>query len=253
MKKLLALAGSVVRPSAFHYVMFIACGFLFLSFGARYFFGGEKQLDVRFSDRRATDESLRTIRQADAKIYYGDDDRSARYADRLRDAAQIAISLGLYTVRERTASERREIPDIESVIRGLAASPLMPPGARVVSERGILLTQTGAYFVRYRPRPLAFEVLAGGARGLEDGAIFIVRFPEATGTFAREQNAQAQYGSFATVFVAPFQNAPVPLPFSPPDSFRAAGWTQEPLRSAPISASEAAEINRFIEIVSARK
>lgn len=259
MGKVSKLVGNTLRPSAFHYVMIIA-GVLFLfSMGARYYFGGAPaQLDVNFRDRATRMRAKQDLAQSlDGKIYFGDDDSQTHYAERLRDASQIAISLALYTVRERMGEKHAVLPDIKAVLDGLDSSPLKPDTVRdmrvVVRPDGALgqiITPSGAYYVSYRPRPLAFDVLAAGAHGLSDGAIFILRLPDATGQLARGTNEPPQYGAFATVFIAPYANARLPVPFSPPSSFRAAGWSQEPLRSAPFSPAEVGEINRFVNSVS---
>lgn len=248
------LVKDTLRPSPFHYVVFIAGAVFFLAFAARlYFGGGPGGLNVRYRDRKPV--AARTSpaeREVESRMYLADEDRSVRYADRLRDASQIAYACGLYAVRQRTGYQRT-IPDIVTLMNELEKTPLMPPvvtGARVLkyrdgTERAVLQTPTGLYYVSYRPTPLAFDVLAAGERGLDDGAVFVVRMPEASGTIARGQNPPAR-GVFASVFVAPYQNAVVPLPFSPADAYRAAGWAQEPVRSAPVSADELAEINRFL-------
>ncbi len=240
---------NTLRPSAFHYVMMIAGAVFLLSFGIRTYFGDANQgLEVEFRDRaERTSSPTPSNREIEAKIYYGDDDRFARYAERLRDASQIAISLGLYTVRERMAN--RAPSDVQSVLIGLAKTALMPANASLINSGGIMMTTNGLYYIRYRPHPLAFEVLAVGAKGFEDGAVFIVRLPEATGTIAQPKDTQAQPGAYATVFVSPFNNATLPVPFSPPSVFRAAGWSQEPLRSSPVSQSELQEISSFINSV----
>lgn len=246
---------NTLRPSPFHYVMMLAAVLFLLSFGARLYFGDkDSRLDVKFRERAAGEDSSVTSQEIAGRMYYGDDDRAARYAERLRDASQIAISLGLYTVRERTGQTRRIIPDIEGVMEGLEKSELRPAVVRQMKvvksasgdSRGVFVTQGGVYIVSYRPSPLAFEILASGGRGLADGAIFVVRMPEVTGTIARGAQAPIQPGSYASVFIAPNTNARVPLPFSPPDVFRAAGWGQEPLRAAPISQAQINEINRFL-------
>lgn len=255
MSKVGTFVKDTLRPSPFHYTMFIAAAVLLGSFGARLFFGGGQEgLDVRFRDRRGSAAKSKP-READVdkRIYFADGDRSVRYADRLRDASQIAFACGLYAVRQRTGFAR-SVPDIETLLGELEKTPLMPPAvtdARVIKyadgrARGVLQTATGLYYVSYRPKPLSFDVLAAGSRGLEDGPVFVVRFPEATGTIIRGQQ-QPRYGAFATVFLAPPQNAIVPVPFSPPDSYRAAGWAQEPVRSSPVSQDDLAEINRFLQ------
>lgn len=255
MGKISKAVKNTLRPSPFHYVMMLAAVLFLLSFGLRlYFQMGETRLDVRFRDRAAERASAPAVGDISGKIYFGDDDRSARYAERLRDASQIAISLGLYTVRERTGPSRRVIPDIVEVMEGLEKSDLRPAVVRTMKvqktpsgdARGVFLTEGGAYYVSYRPRPLAFEILASGDRGLADGAIFVVRLPEVTGTITRAANAAPQPGAYATVFVAPYANARVPLAFSPPDVYRMAGWGQEPLRAAPVSQAQLSEINRFL-------
>jgi hypothetical protein len=254
MSKATQFVKDTLRPSAFHYTMFIAAAVLLVSFSARFFFGGDQGLDVRFRDRRGyAARSKAQGADVEKGIYFADDDRSVRYAVRLRDASQIATACALYVVRQRTGFAR-VVPDIETLLNELEKTALYPPSitdGRVVkyadgSARGVLQTATGLYYVSYRPKPLAFDVLAAGERGLEDGPVFVVRFPEASGTIIRGKE-QPRYGSFATVFLAPPQNAIVPIPFSPADSYRAAGWAQEPVRSSPVSQDELTEINRFLQ------
>jgi hypothetical protein len=256
MSKVGQVVKDTLRPSPFHYTMFIAAAVLLVSFSARFFFGGEEGLDVRFRDRRGYAARSKSQDSAvENNIFFADGDRSVRYSQRLRDASQIAFACGIYVVRQRTGFAR-VVPDIETLLNELEKTPLYPPiitDGRVVkyadgTSRGVLQTATGLYYVSYRPKPLAFDVLAAGARGLEDGPVFVVRFPEVSGTIIRgQQQQQPRYGSFATVFLAPPQNALVPVPFSPADSYRAAGWAQEPVRSSPVSQDELTEINRFLQ------
>jgi hypothetical protein len=261
LKNLLLAIGRFFRPSAFHYVVLISSTVVLATFFGRYYLGGGG-LDVRLRDRRARpEERARAADVISDRIYYGDDSARERYSERLRDASQLAVALGLYTVRERTGSNR-VLPNIEAVVDGLQKSPLMPPGftaERVVKfaggrdPRGEFVTATGAYYVTYRARPLAFEILAAGERGAADGAVFVVRFPDPAGTIQTAAQSPPAPGSFATVFVAPERNAVVPAPFSPADVYRAAGWGQEPLHATPVTPAEAAEISRFLADVSGKQ
>lgn len=174
---------------------------------------------------------------------YGDSDPSVRYSDRLRDASALSIAFSLYSLNERLVN-RRIPPDINSVLEGMKASGLMPPGLEVVNGVGVVRSPFGICYIRYRPLPYGVEVLSVGARGLADGEVFIIRVPEAEQPTAMPSPNDGK--AYATIFTAPMSDAPVPPAFSSSTAFANAGWRQEPLRSAPYSQQQIEELQTWL-------
>lgn len=239
-----------LSPSAY---VFLVTFFIVVVAGlARYKAGHSFDPNVTFEDGSAQEETAR--RESGYKVKpssLGQNDISVRYADRLRDASALTLGLSLYVLHERLANNRA-IPTASALMSEFGRSDLMPPRMSVLTpdrplEYGMVASPLGVYFVRYRPTPLTVEVLAAGARGLSDGAIFMIRLPEAQpAPVSSDVQQQNIAGGYATVFVAPFANATVPVAFSSPQAFIAAGWSQEPLRTVPFSPEKLAALQNFL-------
>jgi hypothetical protein len=238
-----------LSPSA--YVFLVTTAIVLLAGAARYKAGQAFDPNVTFED--GSEQSESATKNAAYKVKastLGQQDISVRYADRVRDASALSLGLGLHILHERI-SNNRVIPNVRDVLREFARSDLMPPRMTVLeptrpTEYGLVATPLGLYFVRYRPTPLTIEVLAVGTRGLEDGAVFMIRLPEAQPAPATDIEPQNYAGGYATIFVAPFANAPVPVAFSSSQAYAAAGWRQEPLRTTPFPPEKVAALRNWL-------
>jgi hypothetical protein len=158
----------------------------------------------------------------------------------------------LFAVRERV-QKQKTFADARELLREFGNSELFPPGFTLAeptrpTSYGLLATPRGTYFIRYRPRPLALEILAGGSQGLESGAPFMLRVPEVIQPVVAPADPAAPVaGYWATLFVAPASlDAPIPAPFASPAAYLAVGWLAEPLRAVPFTEAQTQELNRWL-------
>ncbi len=228
------------------FVMLIAGVIVFGAIAVRMARTESVDAHVTYLDGSDTGGSRRAPHErARPQLNLGATDISVLYADRLRDATALSLALGLYILHERISNHHLLI-GIGDVIDGINHSDLMPPQMQAATSSGIFSSPRGLYYVRYRSSPLTIEVLACGSRGLEDGAIFIIRLPEAQPIPVADLAPSEQAGGFATLFTAPFANAVIPQPFSSAQVFAAAGWAQEPLRATPFSSQQVTELNQWL-------
>lgn len=236
------------------YVFMVTFVVVLVAVFARYKSAGDFDPRVTFDDAASADEGGRRGGEAPATVKassLGQNDISVRYADRLRDASALALGLTIYAVRERVSEKKRVIPSVGELMAEFGKTDLMPPGLTALeADRpigfGMLGSRRGVYYVRYQPVPLAVEVLACGARGLDDGAVFMIRLPEAAPLPQPSAGPQTVAGGFATLYVAPFANAPIPVAFSSPQAYAAAGWRQEPLRAIPFPPEKIAALQTWL-------
>ncbi len=224
-------------------VFLVASVFVALSGLIRY--AGRNRLDVSVAYQDMSQpqgESRSGARSQEVRASsLGEGDVSVRYADRLRDASALALGLTLHVLHERI-SNRRILLNSASVLSGFEQTGLLPPQMTIAAQSaqvnyGTVLSPRGLYIVRYRPTPVTIEVLACGAKGLQDGAVFMVRVPEAQAPPVTLE-PQQQAGNFASVFIAPMNDAVIPAEFSSAQAYAAAGWRQEPLRTVPFTAEQ---------------
>lgn len=217
------------------------------------FKGGGFDPRVTFDDGEPTAEKAKTAASRgevrDSSL--GPSDISVRYADRLREASALALGLTTYVVHERLSPGKRVIPAVADLVGEFRKTDLVPPGIYALdvdrpTDYGLFESRLGLYYVRYRPSPLAVEVLAAGAHGLDDGAVFLVRLPEEAGLPPGVSGPATTAGGYATLFIAPFANATVPVAFSSASAYAAAGWRQEPLRAAPIPPEKLAALRAWL-------
>jgi hypothetical protein len=157
-----------------------------------------------------------------------------RTAARVRDASALTMGLTLFAVNE--GLNRRAIANVESLVSRFAARGLLPPGIRQNAAQGVLESERALIYVRYRPEPLAVEVVSVG-RERSDGPSLIGRI--ATG-------ADEEAG--ASLFVAHgLGDVPLPEPFTPAARMAALNWTPEPLRERTFTPQEAEQINGWLQ------
>jgi len=156
-----------------------------------------------------------------------------RIAARVREVSAMVTGLTLLAVNEAIA--RRPALTVRSLTDCFVARGLLPPGITRHAANGVLESGRGLIYVRYRPEPLAIEVVSIGRMPL-DGPAIIGRL--ATGT---------DEDSCAALFIASRINgAPLPEPFTPTAQVAAMGWSAEPLRERTISPEELEQVNAWL-------
>jgi hypothetical protein len=149
----------------------------------------------------------------------------ARTADRIGEAAALALAAGLYAANEQLHG--RDPGAVRDLLSGIAKQNLMPPDLKSTNVEGVLVsscrtpsTQCGTLMIRYRPRPFGIEVVSiGGAP--EDGPALIVRLPDETSDRGEAKLFMAQS----------LTELKIPGPFAPTAEIIASGWSPERWRS----------------------
>jgi len=156
-----------------------------------------------------------------------------RTAARVREVSAMVTGLTLLAVNEAIAS--RPAPTVQSLTDRFVARGLLPPGIRRHAANGVLESERGLIYVRYRPEPIAIEVVSIGRLPL-DGPAIIGRL--ATGT---------DEDSGAALFISGRINgAPLPEPFAPTAQVAAMGWSVEPLRERTFAPQELEQVNAWL-------
>jgi hypothetical protein len=139
-------------------------------------------------------------------------------ADRIAEATTMAFSAGVYLAG---AGLKGRLPrDVQTLMAGLAQNGLLPPGLGATESAGTFASAWGSLSVRYRPVPLAVEVISIASRP-EYGPALIVRAP---GDISDEGEA--------SLYVSDrLQGVVVPAPFAPASEMIPMGWSSERLRS----------------------
>lgn len=162
-----------------------------------------------------------------------------RTAARIRDVSALTMGLTLFAVNE--GLNRRAITNVGTLVTRFVARGLLPPGVGQNAEQGVLESERTLIYVRYRPDPLAVEVVSVG-RERSDGPPLIGRI--ATG-------ADEEAG--ASLFVAHgLGDIPLPEPFTSAARMAALNWTPEPLRERAFTPQEAEQINGWLRAQSDR-
>jgi len=194
---------------------------------ANYFFGKSTRfIDPRvemetgsYTEIKATRD--RTIRQRNiATVMEGE---VAHTVDRLGEAEALALVASLYAATEQIKG--RTPRTANDLIIGVASQNLLPPGLSLTQTEGALSSSGGGtLYLRYRPKPLAVEVVAL-AREQRDGPAILVRIPD----------ENMKEGGASLFLATRLSDVSVPLAFAPAAEVIASGWSPEPLR--PINAS----------------
>jgi hypothetical protein len=149
-----------------------------------------------------------------------DDGEVYRTADRLREASALALAAALYAANE--GANRRLICNADRLIAGVRSSGLLPPGVTADSA-AMLLSDRSRLLLRFRPAPLAIEVLSF-PRSREDGPALMIRIPSL--------DADGRRGS---VFIADrLGDINPPAPFCSLADCVRAGWIDQSFDQAEI-------------------
>jgi len=140
----------------------------------------------------------------------------ARTADRVAEAEALAVATSLYAATEQI--KRRTPETVGDLLSGVSSQDLLPPGISLTRTEGALVSDHGSLFVRYRPVPLAIEVVALG-REPKDGPAILVRVPD--------DNAKEGASLFLATRVS---DVSIPQAFAPASAVIAEGWSPESFR-----------------------
>lgn len=160
------------------------------------------------------------------------DGEVARTALRVREVSALVMGLTLYAVQE--GLQRRTISRVEPLLEQFIASGLLPPGIERSEASGVLVSPYALLYVRYRPDPLAVEVVSL-ARASGDGATMIARI------ITGESEAAALLMARASGKVA------IPEPFTPQPQITAMNWSLEPLRERNFTEPELTQVNTWLQ------
>lgn len=151
------------------------------------------------------------------------DGEVARTVNRLGEAEALAFASSLYAATEQIKG--RTPRTANDLLAGVATQNLLPPGLSLTQTDGAVASSGGVtLYLRYRPKPLAIEVVAI-AREQRDGPAILVRVPD----------ENAKEGRASLFLATRLSDVSVPQAFAPATEVIAAGWSPEPLR--PINAS----------------
>jgi hypothetical protein len=163
-----------------------------------------------------------------------------RTAVRVREASALVMGLTLTAVNEALA--RRLPQNVETLIGIFVEQNLLPPGIRFHNQKGILESDHATIYVRYRPEPLAIEIVSIG-RAEQDGPPIIARI--VTGV---DDN------SGAALFIAKqIKDSSIPAPFLAIAQVAAMNWSVEPLREPALSPKEIEQVNAWLQSREIRK
>ena len=147
-----------------------------------------------------------------------DDGEVYRTAERLREASAVALAAGLYVAGEQV--NRRYPQSVDSVIAGVRSAGLLPPGI-TVDGRAMLLSRFATVLLRFRPDPLAIEVI-DIPHSREDGPALMVRIP-----------GLGPQGERGSVFIADrLGDINLPSPFASISNCVRTGWIDQPINQA---------------------
>lgn len=155
-----------------------------------------------------------------------------RMALRVREVSGLLYGLTMLAVTEQM--NRRQISDVQALLRLLSQRNLLLPGMQSQPSAGACTTTHATLYVRYRPQPCGLEVVSVGSEAL-DGPAVIARLTADGG----EQTG-------ALLLIAR-QNTGValPAPFAPLDQIVALGWQIEPLRERASTPNESDQLQQW--------
>ena len=175
-------------------------------------------VDPTVSIESAQNNDSSSSRVANVTPNLPDDGEVYRTAERLREASAVALAAGLYVAGEQV--NRRCPQSADSLIAGLRSAGLLPPGI-TVDGRAMLLSPFGRLVLRFKPDPLAIEVI-DLPHSREDGPALMVRIP-GSGTD----------GERGSVLIADrLGDISLPSPFASISDCVRAGWVDQPINQA---------------------
>jgi len=139
-------------------------------------------------------------------------------ADRIGEATALALSASLYAASQQIRGNTPR--NVQNLLTGLVAQNLLHPDLTITQVEGTLISPSGNLSVRYRPVPLALEVVSIGSKP-ENGPALIERVPDET----------LEKGEAKLFLANSLTGVRVPAPFAPAPEVIALGWSPERLRT----------------------
>ncbi len=148
----------------------------------------------------------------------------SRTEERIREATALALAASLFVATESLA---HRIPATEkALLSGVQKAGLLPPGIQLTDNSGLVSSMRGALQVRYRPEPLAIEVVSIG-RERTDGPMLLLRVPSMT--------SEKDDTKGAVLYMATRLNEiAIPEPFASEAQIITLGFAPEPLRAVTL-------------------
>jgi hypothetical protein len=161
-----------------------------------------------------------------------DDGEVYRTADRLREASALALVAALYAANE--AAQGRSVSSADALVSGVRFAGLLPPGI-TGSSGAMLQSDWSRLTIRFRPEPLAIEVLSFPV-AQDYGPAMMIRIPSI--------DPGGQHGS---VFIADrLGDINPPLSFAFVTDLVHAGWVDQSFDQAEISETEQEQLRAWL-------
>lgn len=168
-----------------------------------------------------------------------------QYTERLEEQSAIVLSLSLALIHENLKFKR--VPkDLPTLVNMTRARGLWQPTWELSANLDSIQTRTSIHYLRYRPAPIAVEVLTVSRQG--DIQVTVMRLPEADGApvkFDADDLPQGQAG--AVILVSPQRDAPLPPPFTASTAYEQLGWRKEPFKLTLANEVRAFEIRNWVD------
>ena len=207
----------------------IALGTFFLLFvgtiAVRYFKIKERnEYEVVYQETKEKSKTANEKESAAEKFQSNlEADPNFRYAERLREASALALSLSVSELHDRFTAKKINHQNLGQVFASTKQKGLLPDIFTVQGTTAV--SPKGAYYVRYSVNPFGIEVVSVGAKGYQDGEVFSLRLP-AAGIIQYKSSEEPQL-SAAALWVSPSPNTPLPQAFATDDYYLRAGWKKE--------------------------
>jgi hypothetical protein len=156
-----------------------------------------------------------------------------RTAIRVREVSALVIGLTLFVVNEGLA--KRPITSVEALTDRFASNGLLPPGIARREAKGVLSSDRATIYVRYRPEPLAIEVVSLGHEPLDGPAII-----------GRIVSGGDEYAGAELFIARQLGNVILPEPFAANAQVAAMNWSVEPLRERNLAPQELEQLNHWL-------
>jgi len=161
-----------------------------------------------------------------------DDGEVYRTAERLRDASALALAASLYAANERL--NRHIVRSNSDLIAAVASAGLLPPGV-ATNAPAMLLSDHSTLLLRFRPDPLAIEVLSFPLTR-DDGPALMVRIP-----------ALSDDGTRGSVFIADrLGDISPPAPFASLADCVSAGWIDQSFSEADMPQAQDQQLRAWL-------
>jgi hypothetical protein len=189
-------------------------------------------VDPTVSLERTQSDDSPNLRTNPGSLSLPDDNEVYRTAERLREASALALAAALKAANEQ--SNGRLVHSVDALIAGIRSAGLLPPGVATDGST-VLLSDRSSLVLRFRPDPLAIEVLSF-PRSRQDGPALMIRIP-----------ALGNDGDRGSVFIADrLGDINPPMPFATLSDCVRAGWIDQPFNQSEIAEAEQQQLRNWL-------